>query len=290
MPDRSSEIRRRVTLEDLLRVKRAERPPPEFWTAFEGELRQRQLAALVERKSWWQEAVSLAHWRALRLPFGGLAVLALTLLSLHRYGPASAPAPRTAEAPAAEAAVAATAVTPPAQPEIVALARPAEVLAPAAAPVAPSRQEEPAAPAAGAASAGAREAAGIIPLLGDGALGRLAAADGTPASVDLASVPMVVEPGLAAPAAPALGFEERAMPEMRRRPTAEMLPTAAAAAVPRRARLLAVLDSAGASVLPEPSTAEQVRRSVARYLNQDDETRSMSRLGTAAAGVSLVRF
>jgi len=40
----------RVTLEDLLCLKRAERPPPEFWSEFERELRQKQLAALVERR------------------------------------------------------------------------------------------------------------------------------------------------------------------------------------------------------------------------------------------------
>ena len=34
-----------VTLEDLLRVKRAEQPPAEFWTDFERGMRAKQLAA-----------------------------------------------------------------------------------------------------------------------------------------------------------------------------------------------------------------------------------------------------
>jgi len=41
------------TLENLLRLKRAEVPTAEFWTRFETELRQRQLAAIVEKKPWW---------------------------------------------------------------------------------------------------------------------------------------------------------------------------------------------------------------------------------------------
>lgn len=80
------------------------------------------------------------------------------------------------------------------------------------------------------------------------------------------------------------------MPEMRRRPTADVLPTAAAAAVPRRARLLAVLDLASASSLREPSAPEHVRRSATRYLMQGDENRSMGRLDSEAPGLALVRF
>ena len=294
MADRPPEIRRRVTLEDLLRLKRAERPPPEFWAGFEAELRQRQLAALVERKSWWREAVTFARLRRLRVPFGALAVLGLTLLAMHRYTPPPGSGARPIEAPAPGPAVAATVPAAPARAEVVAVAPPVGVPAPVPALVAAPRPEETGAPAVAAVAAGTGDASRVIPWLGDIALDRLAAAgtagDARPATVDLASVPAMVEPGLAAPAAPALGFEERAMPEMRRRPTADVLPTAAAAAVPRRARLLAVLDLGGASSLREPSAPEHVRRSAMRDLMQDDETRSMSRLDSEAPGLSLVRF
>jgi hypothetical protein len=41
------------TLEDLLRLKRAERPADEFWAEFERVLVQKQLAAIIEPKPWW---------------------------------------------------------------------------------------------------------------------------------------------------------------------------------------------------------------------------------------------
>ena len=43
----------KVTLEDLLRFKRAEKPDASFWVHFEQEFRAKQLAAAVERKRWW---------------------------------------------------------------------------------------------------------------------------------------------------------------------------------------------------------------------------------------------
>ncbi len=286
MSEPPSEPRRRVTLEDLLRLKRAERPSPEFWADFEGELRQRQLAALVEKKSWWQEAITLPRLRGLRVPLGAMAALALTLVSIHRFSPSAAVEPRAIEAPPGKPAT-----TPPARPEVVAAAQPARVDLPAPAPVAAAPKVEAGAPAAVVA---AGESAGTIPWLGDITLDRLAAADttslGHQTTVDLSNVSVMVEPGLAATPPAALSFEERAMPAMRRRPTADVLPTAAAAAAPRRARLLAVLDSAGGSLLPEPAAPEHVRRSATRYLMQDGDDRSLGRLSAGAVGLSLVRF
>lgn len=43
----------RPTLEDLLRFKRFERPPPEFWAEFDRGLRQKQLAALMKKPTGW---------------------------------------------------------------------------------------------------------------------------------------------------------------------------------------------------------------------------------------------
>lgn len=40
------------TIEDLLRLKRAERPTEDFWTRFDTELRAKQLAALVQKPTW----------------------------------------------------------------------------------------------------------------------------------------------------------------------------------------------------------------------------------------------
>lgn len=77
---------RSVTLEDLLRLKRAERPSAEFWTQFERDLRQKQLAAILVRRPWWAPMlrgwVRFAH---LQLPVGATAILALTFLAVRQY-------------------------------------------------------------------------------------------------------------------------------------------------------------------------------------------------------------
>ena len=51
--------KRPVSVEDLLRLKRAERPPDSFWADFDRQLRAKQLAALVEKRPWWQGGWSL---------------------------------------------------------------------------------------------------------------------------------------------------------------------------------------------------------------------------------------
>lgn len=78
----NNEQRPRLTLEDLLRLKRAERPTPEFWTNFERELRQKQLAALLEKRPWWQE---LPRWAARHayLPLGAAAAVAFAFVTLR---------------------------------------------------------------------------------------------------------------------------------------------------------------------------------------------------------------
>ena len=81
-----SDPRSPVTLEQLLQLKRAERPDAEFWTKFDAELRQKQLAALVQRRSWWQELPHLFARRAY-LPIGAAAVLTFTLVSVRYYTP-----------------------------------------------------------------------------------------------------------------------------------------------------------------------------------------------------------
>jgi hypothetical protein len=84
----NQESKRPVTIEDLLRLKRAEHPKAEFWTEFDRELRAKQLAALVEKRPWWR---ALPHtFRGLTrysLPLGATAVLAITFLSVRDYHP-----------------------------------------------------------------------------------------------------------------------------------------------------------------------------------------------------------
>jgi hypothetical protein len=81
-----------VTLEALLQLKRSERPAPEFWDKFDRELRQKQLAALVEERRWWQK-FSLAMPRWAYAPAGAAAALALSVVSVRMMMPvAEAPA------------------------------------------------------------------------------------------------------------------------------------------------------------------------------------------------------
>ena len=86
------------TLENLLRLKRAETPGPEFWTRFEQELRHRQLAAIVEKRPWWC-AFPRAYVFALRhnRQIGSLAALAVaSFFGYHEFHAFEASAPRSA--------------------------------------------------------------------------------------------------------------------------------------------------------------------------------------------------
>lgn len=86
--------KRSVSLEDLLRLKRAEQPPPEFWNEFDRQLRAKQLAALVGKRSWWHgfHRAFSPPWRY-QLPFGAAAVLAVTMISLYDGGTGQVDAP-----------------------------------------------------------------------------------------------------------------------------------------------------------------------------------------------------
>jgi hypothetical protein len=75
-----------VSLEDLLRLKRAERPPAEFWDQFERGLRTKQLAAIVEPRPWWAPFIRMgARLSRYQLPVGATAILAITFLTLREY-------------------------------------------------------------------------------------------------------------------------------------------------------------------------------------------------------------
>lgn len=76
----------KVSLEDLLHLKRAERPSPEFWTKFEAELHQKQLTALVEKRRWWHELPVLIN-RRVYVPAGAAAVVAFTLVAVRYNAP-----------------------------------------------------------------------------------------------------------------------------------------------------------------------------------------------------------
>lgn len=78
--------KRPVTLEDILRLKRAERPPAEFWEHFDRELRAKQLAALVNKRPWWRAAPALfAGFSRYQLPLGATAILAVTFFATRDF-------------------------------------------------------------------------------------------------------------------------------------------------------------------------------------------------------------
>ncbi|MEO6004518.1 MAG: hypothetical protein ABIZ04_09165 [Opitutus sp.] len=75
-----------VSLEDLLRIKRAEQPPAEFWNEFERDLRAKQLAAIVEPRPWWAPFIRVgarvAHYQ---LPVSAAAILVLSFVTVREY-------------------------------------------------------------------------------------------------------------------------------------------------------------------------------------------------------------
>ncbi len=78
---------RKITVEDLIRLKRAERPPAEFWARFESEMRAKQLSAIVGRRTVWDGLYgAFAILRRSRLPFGAAAAAAVAWAGYHYVG------------------------------------------------------------------------------------------------------------------------------------------------------------------------------------------------------------
>ena len=115
---------RKVTVEDLLRLKRAERPPAEFWSTFEAEIRAKQLSAIVNRRPWWHGlSRAAAVVSRYQLPFGAAAALAVTWAGVHYYAAAPTVLAPVSRAPAAAPLASAAPVkAPEAAPAPVALA------------------------------------------------------------------------------------------------------------------------------------------------------------------------
>ena len=113
-----------VTLEQLLRLKRAEQPSEEFWNRFERELHQKQLAALVERRPWWHRIPQFLARRTY-LPISVTAILAFTLVSVKFYAPTQL---ARVDEPARPTSIAPGHVAPAsARPELAALSAPTGV-------------------------------------------------------------------------------------------------------------------------------------------------------------------
>lgn len=290
MSDRRFQTPSQVTLEDLLRLKRVERPPPEFWEGFEQELREKQLAALVERRSWWHGlAAAFSRFGWLRVPLGATAVLAITLVSVRYYSSSTRDDGGQPSALAEDrAAVVAMARAMPAEPKPLeqvhvvmspdtAVSRDrtttegpdTSLMASDSVRTTPQQTAEPVQQVA--VSDDATGSSGVEPFAGS-------------VGIQFESVGGVA-PALVAAVARPIGFEERSISTPRLHRAAEMLPTAVAMTEQHRSRLLAALGSTG-SYAPEPSAPEHVKRSVIRYLAEDGWDRSMSRLQAEADHLS----
>ena len=90
----------KVSLEQLIQLKRSERPPAAFWEDFDRELHRRQLAALVTIEPWYGRAARTLALAARRLaPMGaGAAAVAFAVVALLRMDPAPQEATDSSEA------------------------------------------------------------------------------------------------------------------------------------------------------------------------------------------------
>jgi len=255
----------KVTVEDLLRLKRAERPDAEFWHKFEVELRQKQLAALVERRPWWQSLPLLLN-RRVYLPVGATAVLTFTLVSLRYYTPTPVANVAPVE-PAREAAVASATVEP--RHDIVAAVE-------ASQPRAANLAEADEVPAAA----------------------QVQLSDRLPAQSELVpwSAPRAEETPSARSIAANLARLEESEPDLAHallnrvaaapvdaQDSAEFAGVAAVAS--RRNRLLAAMSDR--QFTPDPSAPEVVRERLARRLGDADYGNGWTRVGLKADRVSL---
>ena len=73
------------TLENLLELKRHERPPEAFWDAFDSRLREKQLAALIPVESGWSRLYAgVGRFAKFGLPLAAAAAVAVGIVSFNR--------------------------------------------------------------------------------------------------------------------------------------------------------------------------------------------------------------
>lgn len=276
------ENKRPVALEDLLRLKRAERPSPEFWDEFDRQLRAKQLAALVEKRPWWRAVPhAFASLTRYHLPLGATAILAVTFLSVRHF---QALTPGLAQEIKAQE----NAVLPLTVASVVSRA----ALMPAVAKITASAAEgvtngNTAHLATSPESAARVQLSTTNASSDEASIGQPAQPDLAPAARFVATTVVAAHPAEPAPArnvfAAARGFETRAMPA--RAPMVEPLSQMATPSDVRRSRLLNAAIASVSLNLP----ARNAERSVARQLSDERLYDSISRFD--ARGNSLaVKF
>lgn len=264
----NQESKRPVTIEDLLRLKRAEHPSPDFWSEFDRELRAKQLAALVERRPWWRTfPVTLRGLARYHLPLGATAVLAVTLLSIRDYQPvmpgsgtglSTVDVARSEQAPVPAMVVASASLDPVAASE----------------PIAEPSMSEQATAEVVSSSASAGELARMVPLFGTRA--ETAEADLRPSMRSIAMNRAAAEAMLGTSSG--TSFEARALPI---RNVQEPLAQMSSPAETRRSRFAAAFAAAAAGTSPVPTAR------VASRLSDEQLYDSIHRFGASGNSVSI---
>ncbi len=260
---------RKITVEDLLTLKRAERPPAEFWARFESELRAKQLSAIVGKRTWRDSLprVFAAAYR-LHLPFGAAAALALTWASVHYSTESmtavrSIPAATHAAAPVVQVSAKVLQIAPAAEHQVMPVAQARGELAESApAPLAPASASRPSA-----------ETASVSPVFPTRARFSDAVA------VTLADFRQA-EPELAKRDIFSSDREFETTVESMRQPAVDPLARVDPVSDERRARLLATALPAYASSSPASVASERVRDRVSndRMYESMDPYESNSRM------------
>lgn len=253
--------RPKVTVEDLLHLKRAERPAADFWAKFEQELRQKQLTALMEKRPWWQEIPQFLARRAY-VPVGATAILAFTLVSVKYYAPApvvqAEPAP--VGSPVAIDGETAPAVAAPVSSPLVNRSE-AKVVLP---------EEQVTAAAAPVSADATTEVVELMPLLV--ASREVERPSDRLLATNLAKLEQLDADFVQSALASRLGSSNR---EAMTTPASEELASVPAPSA-RRNRLLARYD--GRHLNPEPAPPAVVRERLARRLGDTDSDRTTTRL------------
>ena len=83
MADTNNSHEKEVKVEDLLRLKRAERPGEVFWNTFDRELHQRMLQTLVKKDPWYVQLLRGASGRIAQTAAVGAAAAFLALMVMR---------------------------------------------------------------------------------------------------------------------------------------------------------------------------------------------------------------
>ena len=289
----------RPTLEDLLRLKRAEKPDAAFWQDFERGMRQKQLAAIIEPRPWWLGLALLSRKIGpLGMPIsaGAAAMLALVVMrvspagGLNQIGTNSSPEPvaislSPASSPAGSPA--SNPVTVSATPSTITTRTLAQPAAPAPR-VASSEMANLAQPASPKLSTTPpSNASNSIPLANDRPLASevnsLAASNPAPGARDQATSTSGLSSQVLVSAAPLPDPKISDLNAASFTPVGDELQLDKAALNPRQARLLS-----SATEIAESKSLASVREQALHRL-EDEEQRygAISRLGVNADRLSL---